>query len=258
MRIWYDNEIYKCDVTASSEETGYPAVNIQNTQLKKVTRTTNVTSVQTWDLDAGTGVTIDVDSVAILAHNITTAATAIQFIMSASADFSGATTSVVLSHDVTLMSAYFAADSQRYARILVDDSANSDGYIEIGLAYIASHVQIIGGVGIDFPFEMLDSSTGWYSNTGQWFGDEGETLDLYSFAMPYINNALKGTFITIFDKVKTVKPIIMDFNESAHSSITPLYCRFNEDIAWNHIAVPVSPTDWDFHWNMAASVKEMK
>ena len=35
MRLWYDNEIYKCDLTASSEETGYPGPNLQDTQLAK-------------------------------------------------------------------------------------------------------------------------------------------------------------------------------------------------------------------------------
>jgi len=258
MRIWYDNEANKGTITAESEETGYPAINLQNTQLSRTTRSTNVSSVQTWDWDAGAGVTIAGDSISILGHNISSAATAIQFIMAATSTFAGATTSVVLTHNAGLMSAYFAADSQRYSRVLIDDSSNSDEYIEMGAVFIASYLHVTGGVGVDFPFQVLDSSTGGYSNTGQFFGDEGDTLDLYSFAMPFINNALKKSFITMFNEVKTVKPIIMDFNESAHSSILPLYCRFNEPISYNHIPVPVSGTDWDFHWNASISLKEIK
>ena len=250
MRMWYDNEFYKCDIVASSEETGYAATNLQNTQLKKTTRTTIVTSVATWDFDAGYGVTIDVNSIALLGHNITTGATSIQFIMSANSDYSAASTSVVFSHEVEMMTAYFNTDSKRYARVLVCDSANGDGYIEMGFVYAASYLQVIGGVGIDFPFQPLDSSTGNYSNSGQYFGDEGELLDLYSFNMPYINNALKGDLITMFEKVKTVKPIIMDFNESMHSSIAPLYCKLNESLAFNHM--------WDFKWNASISLKECK
>lgn len=257
MRIWYDNEIYKCDITASSEETSYAATKLQNTQLKATTRTTTVSTVGTWDFDAGYGVTINANSAAILGHNIATAASAIQFIMSANSNYTSPSTSVVFSHDTGLMSVYFTADSKRYARILVDDPANSDGFIEMGLVYIASHLQVVGGVGIDFPFQPLDSSTGDYSNSGQFFGDEGETLDLYDFHMPYINNALKVSMLTVFDKVKTVKPIIMDFNENAHSAIVPLYCKFNDTIAFNHIAVAVG-SDYDFHWNCDISLKECK
>jgi len=257
MRLWYDNETYKCDMTVSSAETGYPGTNIQDTQLKKTARSTNVTSVQTWDFDAGSGNTIDCDSVAILGHNISATASQIQFVMSASADFSGATTSVVLTHSTGLMAVYFVADSERYARVLVADMGNSDGYIEMGFVYVASHVQITGGVGIDFPYQRMDSSTGEYSNTGQWFGDEGELLDLYNFHMPYMNNAFKKQMLTIFEEVKTVKPMIMDFNESAWSSIRPLYCRFNDSISFNHIAVAVG-TDYDFHWNCDISLKEIK
>lgn len=257
MRVWYDNQFYKCDVTADSEETSYAAVNLLDTQLKKTTRTTNVTSVATWDFDAGFGETIDANAAAILGHNILTGATAIQFVMSANSNYSAASTSVVFSHETGIMTAYFSADSKRYARLLVCDSANDDGYIEIGFAYTASYLQVTGGVGIDFPFETLDSSTGQYSNTGQFFGDEGEILDLYSFNMPYINNSLKGDWKNVFKEIKTVKPMIMDFNENAHASILPLYCKLNENIAFNHIPVPVG-ADWDFHWNCAISVKECK
>ncbi len=211
----------------------------------------------TIDFDAGSGNTIDADSVAILGHNISSNAERIQYLMSASANFSSATTDVAFTHATGLMSVYFAADSQRYARVSVTDSTNTDDYIEMGAVYIASYLQITGGVGIDFPFQVLDSSAGRYSNTGQWFGDEGEVLDLYSFAKPYADNAFKASFITMFETVKKVKPIIMDFNESAHSSILPVYCKFNEDVAYNHIAVAVG-SDYDFHWNISFAVKEMK
>lgn len=258
MRIWYENRMNTTTITAASEATGYPATNLQDPQLAKTTRSTNVSSIQTWDFDAGAGVTIAADSAAILGHNISATATAIQFIMAATSTFAGATTSVVLTHATGLMTVYFTADTERYSRVLIDDSANSDGYIEMGAVFIASHLQVTGGVGIDFPYQRLDSSTGGYSNTGQFYGDEGETLDLYSFAMPFINNSLKKSFLTMFDEVKTVKPIIMDFNESAHSSIAPMYCRLNEALAFNHIAVAVDTTDWDFHWNMSMSIKETK
>ena len=257
MRMWYDNEGYKCDITASSEETAYAATNSQNTQLTKTTRSTNVTAVYTLDFDAGYGQTIGADSVAILGHNITTAATAIQFVMSANSDYSGASTSVVFTHAAGSIFKYFTADAKRYARILVSDAANSDAYIEIGFIYMASYYQVVGGVGVDFPYQPLDSSTGQYSNTGQFFGDEGDTIDLYSFNLPYIDNVMKSSILTIFDEVKTVKPIIMDFNESAHSSIAPLYCKFNETVSFNHLRVGVD-TDYDFHWNCSMSLKECK
>ncbi len=419
MRIWYDNEAYKCDITASSEETGYAATNLQNTQLKKTWRSTaiddlidrgncesttppmifdetvphksnttfardiaeahtgtysykitktiasgtlayvssvdnntntdmhglvvghtytfsvwvyvptasgialnevrlslidyqaaaweyshssNPTAFDTWqklsvtrtirgsatgtvlrifesttadnneyfyiddivlnqtqtiDFDAGYGVTIDADSTAILGHNLTSSVEHCQFIMSPNSDYTSATTNVAFLHATGLMSVYFAVDSQRYARLAISDGTNDDDYIEMGLVYIASHLQVVGGVGIDFPFQPLDSSTGDYSNSGQFFGDEGEILDLYDFHMPYINNALKANMLTVFDKVKTVKPIIMDFNESAHSSIAPLYCKFNDTIAFNHIAVAVG-SDYDFHWNLSISLKECR
>ena len=200
---------------------------------------------------------MDADSAAILGHNISATASQIQFIMSASADFSGASTSVVLTHATGLMSVYFTADSARYARVLVADMSNADSYIEIGLVYVASHVQVTGAVGIDFPYQLVDSSTGWYSNTGQYFGDEGAVLDLYNFHMPYIANTFKKTVVTIFEEVTTVKPMIMDFNESAHSSIEPLYCRFNDTIAFNHIPVALT-SDFDYHWNADISLKEVK
>lgn len=257
MRLWYDNETYKCDLTASSEETGYPGTNILDIQVKKTARSTNVTAVQTWDFDAGSGNTIDCDSVAILGHNISAAASQIQFVMAATTSFAGATTSVLLTHSTGLMAVYFAADSARYARVLVADMSNADGYIEMGFVYVASHVQMTYGVGVDFPYQPIDSSTGEYSNTGQWFGDEGELLDLYNFHMPYVNNAFKKQMLTIFEEIKTVKPMIFDFNESAHSAIEPLYCRFNDNIAFNHIPACVG-TDYDFHWNCDISIKEMK
>lgn len=258
MRIWYDNEFDKYTLTASEEKANYPASNLKDFQLEKTTRSTSAGAVITYDLDAGSGNTIYATGAAIWNHNISTAATSIQFVMAATTSFANASTSVTFTHNVDWMTVYFTADNKRYARFLIEDTANVDDYIEIGRLFITSYLQVVGGVGIDFPFQILDSTTGQYSNTGQWFSDEGENLDLYHFTISLADNAYKKRLVTMFKDVKMSKPIIFDFNECAHSSIQPLYCKFNDEINFNHVAVCINDTTWDFHWNASISIKECK
>ena len=76
MRILWDNEFDKYTITANSEETGYPATNLnQDFTLAKKTRTTDDTA-ETWLIDAGVGNTIEMTCAAIGdGHNLTSGAT---------------------------------------------------------------------------------------------------------------------------------------------------------------------------------------
>jgi len=252
MRLWFDNEFdkYSITVSAGGETLGYPATNLQDYQLAKVTRTTSANMTVTYDLDAGAAASIHASVAGILNHNISTGATAIQFILSPNSDYSGATTSVVFSHSTGIMNNYFTANSERYGRFLITDTANSDDYIEIGRFFITSYLQMTNVVGLDMPYQRLDSSTGKYSITGQYFGDEGENLDLYNIHLPYINNALKKNIVTAFETAKTVKGILIDIVPDSQDDIAPLYCKFNEQPNFNHMQ--------NVNWNCDLSFKEMK
>ena len=62
MRIIWDNEFDKYTITANSEESGYPASNLQDISYKKTTRSTGVTS-EWWKIGEG------VNKIKILINN---------------------------------------------------------------------------------------------------------------------------------------------------------------------------------------------
>lgn len=151
----YNNKLIsvQASLTASSENTAYPKTNVYNRNCAQPWRTNNASSAHTMDNDFGAATTID--TVGLANVNFTSAAT-VKIQASDLSNFS------VLNLDDTINVSGMALDppyyniyhkcsssqSRRYWRLSITDTANPDGFYEVGEWFLGQRVTM--GTGQDF------------------------------------------------------------------------------------------------------------
>ncbi len=137
--------------------------------------------------------------------------------------------------------------THKYWWFKVTDSANSDGLIKIGRLGLGTYLDWTPGVAVNFPYEMLDSTTRWMSKTGQIYSNEGVTAKSYTFDIPFISDTQRQSLETMFDDVKGNEPILWVPNENYLTRIEPLYCIITS-LSFTHL----------YNYNYSASIGLME
>ncbi len=137
--------------------------------------------------------------------------------------------------------------THKYWWFKVTDSANADGLIKIGRLGLGTYLDWTPGVAINFPYEMLDSTTRWMSKTGQVYSNEGVTAKSYTFDIPFISDTQRQSLETMYDDVKRHEPILWVPNENYLTRIEPLYCIITS-LSFNHL----------YNYNYSASIGLME
>lgn len=239
MRILWDNQydLSGNTITANSESSVYGLSNLEDYQLVKVYRSTG--DAAEWvKIDAGAGNTITATCAAICSHNLTSGAT-IKIQGHTADSWAGPDVDETFTHDDGDMVKTFSSASKRYWRFSFADGSNPDGYIEIGRLFLGTYLTL-DNPHTDFPYEVIDTSIVDSSITGQSYGDEGVTIRSYSFNWNHWTNTEKTNIVTMFEDVKTVKPVVIVPDPDNTDKIDIDYVRITElsvkhwyNYAWN-------------------------
>ena len=246
MRLLWNNLADLYTITASTEATGYPATNLQDTQLAKVWRSTTAsTSILTIDFVTTQAFTC----ASIVGHNFNASVVA-YFETAATSSFSAVSLVATIDFNADTMIRFFASQSNRYARYRIENSTATDGYLEAGRVFAGTYYDFVGyDPSVDFPYQLEDTSTRHDSWSGQIFGNPGVTLKIYEFALPFLTNTMRTDLETIYQTVYTVKPVIL-VPSTTLTTVAPLYCVFNKELAFNHL--------FSQNWNCQMAFKEAK
>lgn len=247
MYILWENKFDAYDIIANSEATGYPATNIQDVSLAKVTRSTGDAS-ETWKIDAGAGNTITATCAAIAGHNITSGATTIKIQGNATDAWDSPTVDEAITHDAAIMTEFFNTQSLRFWRFIVEDASNPDTYISIGRLFLGAYINQANVISKDYPEEFIDTSFIDHTVKGQVYGDEGIIYKLYNYLLPYLTNTQKGEIQTMFETVKKIKPVFFIADEDDLVKIPRLYATINDNLSFNHIV--------GYTWNTTLALRE--
>ena len=248
MRLIWDNEIDSYTITANSEATGYAVENIQDFQLTKVYRSTG-DSDEWVKLDVGSGNTINPTVAGIVAHNLTNGGT-YKIQGNATDSWVSPTVDETITHASGIMLEFFSGSALRYWRFHFADASNPDEYIEVGRLFLATYLTPTDTAHTNFPYELMDTSSVQESITGQTFGDEGVVFRLYRFNFPYWDNTTRTNIKTMYEDVKTVKPIILVPDENDLTSLPPDYVRIDGSVTANHKI--------GYTWNGDMAFREVK
>jgi hypothetical protein len=234
MRIAYFNRINAlsaASITASTEDLLYPASNLLSQRLAKPFRTQHA-SAQTVVIDFGTAVTIDV--AAILGHNVTSAAT--MTIEANATDSWGAPSATAsLTWDSGIILRYLAsAETFRYWRFAVDDSAND--YISIGALWLGEYVSIDPSSTTNFSVTKVRDDTVVYGRGRQKYANEGEGWRKFDLRFPVTDGTALTVIETMYDTVGNHTPLIFaNFDElRTYPLVEPCYCSLSGDLKFEH------------------------
>ena len=229
MRIIWDNEFDKYTITASSEASGYPASNLQDISRKKTTRTTGAAS-EWWKIGNGT-TKISISSIAIAEHNFTSGAT-VKLQGNDTDVWTSPAREEVIIWDAGIMTKFFTEAEYYYWRLLVADSSNPDGYIEIGRIEAGGYLQM-PPIEPGFSYPKITTSERDITVTGQVYGDKGIIQRAPGFVFPIIEDSERGEIEEMFEDVHNIKPVVLVVYENSLDVVPALYCVIDqEELPW--------------------------
>lgn len=236
MRIAYNNvvdSIASTSIFPLTVNVNYPIVNIQNQRLAVRYRSTAVTA-QSIVFDFGSAVNIN--TFAILGHNISTAAT-ITVSANSSDSWPGAT-SQTLTGNVNMILKFFAQETYRYWKLSIDDPTNTDGYIEIGRIWAGTYLDISPSSLLDFSVTKKRSDMVTYGRGRQKFSSEGIGWRKLKFTFPKTNYSMIRSIETLFDYVGIYRSFIFcNFDtDRNYELVEPCYCSFNKELEFQHVS----------------------
>jgi len=257
LRQDYDGSIHAIDLAYSTQSDTW--------EYKECTFTTHPDATNIWiyfettpSEDVGATIWIDdvelystaksVKAVFLAGHNLTSNAT-ITVEANSSDDWASPAYSQSMNYDED-MCYLFLDETYEWWRIVINDSDNPDGYIEIGRIFLGDYLQFDDPPKAEIPLVYNDTSKIKYSLTGQAFGDEGIIYKTYNFVFPYWDEDTRTELVTMINEVKTVKPVILVPDENNMDKLKPVYAVINDKLALNHII--------SYKWNGTLSFREVK
>lgn len=234
MRIAYENLIDALtagSIIESTENPDYPAIYVQEERLTKAWRTTSVSS-QSIIFDLGTA--MEVETVAIIGHNLSASATTV-LEANTSNSWPGAT-SKTITYNANMMLNYFSGETYRWWKLSIDDPTNTDGYLSIGRIWLGPYLSISPSSLNSFKVFKMRSDVVDHGRGRQKFASEGITWRKFYLSFPKSNYTMVKQIEDMFDYCGNAHSIIFcnfDTNRN-YQIVEPCYCSINKDLRLSH------------------------
>jgi len=185
-------------------------------------------------------------------HNITTGAT-VTLEGSNTGMWTGtpAYTSAFTGTEVgALLCQFFAEEQRRYWRLVLDDTTNPAGYVEVGLWYVGSYFQPgkqhKGGQTIQRE-ELTNVGT---SDHGSPFMDDKPTIKGWRILYHPVLDSDRTQFETMLDWVKTSRQFFVAFDPATDEGDTTYYVHLPKGVAIRHLPNSVAL------WSVGMDIQE--
>jgi hypothetical protein len=238
MRIAYKNIIDSLDesaLVASSEADGYPISNVQEQRLSKKWKSSTVsTNSVVIDLDPITTVLSSINTLGILGHNITTAAT-ITFSANTT-DSWGApafTTTMTVIEDGVILKFLDSSQLYRFWKLEVSNQTS----IEIGRIWLGEYITIDPSSALSFNVIKKRSDNVTHSRNRQKFASIGLSWRRFELSFPKTEEVTILKLNTMIDYVGNHSAFIFCNFDTLRDYILvePCYVSIDGEISFNHI-----------------------
>lgn len=119
-------------------------------------------------------------------------------------------------------------EGKRYAKLKIIDSANPNGFVELGSVFLGEFFQPTRGA-VNFPLagRYVDRSTTAFSEGGQTFSDRRAKSEILDLTWKFLTKAEKEEIDDIFDEFGTSDPFFIQLDPTlAFSTKTSKYVRY--------------------------------
>ena len=194
-----DNKLVGSTITPSSAASAYPIANLTGLPISKPFRFTGDTS-ENLQIDLGSALPIDL--IALVNHNLTSAAT-ITVNAGASANPDGSTyTTTVTWRARDAFKLLSSPQTYRYWKIIIADSANTDTFIELGFAMLGDSTTL--GFNYRYGGTFIDEQNNLEVETEFGSPHVVELHDRVRLSLPF-NNIQASEAVTLRTLYRTLK-----------------------------------------------------
>lgn len=236
MRIAYNNlinGIESTDITASTEDFLYPVSNLLSQRVAKAFRTQDA-SAQTVVFDLGTAQ--NVNTIAIIGHNLTASAT-LTIEANAADSWGSPSVSTSLTYiDGPIIKYLSSSESYRYWRLSIDDATNTDGYISLGVVWLGEYLTIDPASLLNFSVTKVRDDTVVYGRGRQKYASVGVGWRRFDLSFPRTGGTMLTSIQTMYDTVGNhTSCIFANFDDlRTYPLVEPVYCSIVGDLDFNH------------------------
>jgi len=227
-RLLYRNLGDEMTVTASTERNGFPATNVQHPHLVRVWRSSTPAG-ETLLFDAGEGQKISADMIAVLAHNLTSAAT-----LTVKANDAAAWAAPPLQAAATIVPGIILVEASGMYRLWLlefEDADNPDGYIQIGRAGLYAAFRTDEPLDRGIKDGLADTSLVADGPSGQRFGNKGRRDQIYELKFGLLSDQLRRELKAIYREIGKLTAVIV-VPDDDRLRLPPIYACLETDLAF--------------------------
>jgi len=219
-------------ITGSSEAAGYPDGNVAEIHLSKKWRTTGDTAENiVIDLEAA----VSIDAAAIVAHNLTSGATAKVQANSSDLWISPPVDVTLTWRAGIIFHTWPSGQNYRYWRFTFADASNPDTYIEIGKLLLSNGYYTLDELPNEqFTYTIEDESTVQFSITRQIYADIGPQFRQYQQGLGLLANTTRKNLIAFMEVVGVSTPFVLIPYEDDAGKLEPIYCVLKKPVGFTH------------------------
>lgn len=236
MRVAYRNLVDNVVPVASSEIVGRPITNVQDQRLA-VKWGSNTSTTHTVLIDLGAP--YNINSIAILGHNI---ATATSVIVSANSvnTWPGATSQTIV-HNTDIMLKFFTIETYRYWRFEFTGQAS----IEVGRLWLGEYLTIDPSSLLNFSVIKKRSDNVIHSKNRQKWASPGISWRQFKLSFPPTSEAMIQSISNMYDEIGNHSSLIFcNFDTIRnYSLVEPCYVSIDGEIGFKH--TNVQKYEWD-------------
>tara|TARA_R110000765_G_scaffold381453_2_gene472706 strand:+ start:871 stop:1650 length:780 start_codon:yes stop_codon:yes gene_type:complete len=238
-RILYNlaSDLSTAVITSSSDGTVNTDDNAVDNRVGKKWRTDSDTLEWIkWDLVVSRAV----DAVALLGHNLTSAAT-VEYENNATDSWGSPTTSEALAIATNADSVVIpriihfpVSATKRWHQFTFDDATNPDGYIQVGRIIFGEYFETTRDMSDDFRVEILDPSEGEEKPGEVPVKTEKPRFRRISTSFELIDQTAVDKWSAIFDRIGNNKPCLISWTPSTRATEDSAYVYLKTPLALAH------------------------
>jgi hypothetical protein len=246
----YDNLFDAAVLTPSTQNNNFPVSNIQHRWFTKVWRSADDTGTLTEniviDLGASPGA---VWAFALKKHNFSSSAV-VRIQANASDSWGSPSVDVTLSLADLLVYFWSSAQTYRYWRLDMVDSAPVGAYLEIGRLFLGAYFSPSINMNNNYKKRISDPSDLNWSDGGQIVTNQKTRFHQYDISFEYLPPADLAEFETMFNDRGVGREFFFCRDRDLPLTTT-IYCRMNRDMEIEHVGL-------EQFYNVTMGIEELR
>jgi len=246
----YENLFDAAVLTPSTQNNNFPATNIQHRWFTKVWRSTDDTGTLTESVVADLGASPGaVWAFALKKHNFSSSAV-VKIQANAANSWGAPSVDVTLTMADLLVYFWSSAQTYRYWRLYIVDSAPAADYLEVGRMFLGPYYSPSINMSNNYKKRLSDPSDLNWSDGGQLVTNQKSRFRQIEMVFQYLPPTDLAEFEALFEDRGIGREFFFCRDRDLKDSTT-IYCRMNKDMEIEHVGL-------EQFYNITMGIEELR